>query len=65
MADRHTGRAFDPYTYDCKYNNFQPNNRHTTLEKTRVCAQPRNSLTLNGLQKTVFYIAKGGLLACN
>ena len=47
MADRHTGRAFDPYAYDCKYNNFQPNNRHTTLEKTRVCAQPRNSVESN------------------
>lgn len=49
MADRHTGRAFDPHAYDCKYNKFQPNNRHATLEKTPICIQPCNSLTFSEL----------------
>ncbi len=29
-----------------------------------VYGRPRNSLTLNALQKVIFYRVKGGLLAC-
>ena len=33
MADRHTGRAFDPYTSDCKNNKFRQKNGLKRMKK--------------------------------